>query len=592
MIAFYLHCVHNKGIDAERSIEMKLIPKVKQLEIHNGYLNSKFICIKNNDIDSRLITALHKLPLSVSGTPLYINVSGNSGEAYELTVSEEEICIAADSPAGAFYAIQTLRQIFKEAQVPCLYIKDKPDFSYRGFYQDVTRGKIPTVATVKKLIDTMAYYKMNSLQLYVEHVFEFEESKDLWESTGYLTKEDLREIGAYCKENFIEFIPSLSTFGHMYELLSQEKYRHLRVLKEFPETINFWWNRMAHHTIDPLVPESFTFVKSLINQYAPLFESDIFNICCDETFDLMKYEVEGMDVGAIYLDFTKKIIAHVQSLGKKTMMWGDVLLEHPEIITEFSEDVTFLNWYYDDNVAEMEAKISGFAGLGRKQIVCPGTSAWNRFCERVETEEINIVKMIELGYQYGAEGVLTTNWGDWGNPESLELCMYGLVLGAEKSWSVNTGLNEEFYDSVNELLYGSTSGMEALRKISHLNDRMSWWDMVCNYFKHRQGNGEPLDLPSMERVVEVQRGYLEIQAMLKNEIRSAENSDEYRQEMLLAAEGICVMAELSGKLAGYRIDRVTDTKDWLHRYKDKWLLKNKESEVRKIEDLFLYYDAL
>ena len=59
-----------------------------------------------------------------------------------------------------------------EEQVPCLHIKDKPDFKYRGFYQDVTRGKIPTVDTIKKLIDTMAYYKLNSLQLYVEHVFE------------------------------------------------------------------------------------------------------------------------------------------------------------------------------------------------------------------------------------------------------------------------------------------------------------------------------------------------------------------------------------------------------------------------------------
>jgi len=59
------------------------------------------------------------------------------------------------------------------------------------------------------------------------------------------------------------------------------------------------------------------------------------------------------------------------------------------------------------------------AGLKKRQIVCPGTSAWNRFCERIETEEINISKMNELGYKYGAEGVLVTNWGDWGNLESM-----------------------------------------------------------------------------------------------------------------------------------------------------------------------------
>ena len=579
---------------------MKLIPKVKQLVKHDGYLNRKGLCIQCEDMDVRLVNALHKLPLCAEGVPLYMDISDISGEGYELDITEASIRIMAEGPAGAFYAIQTLRQIFKEERVPCLHIKDKPDFKYRGFYQDVTRGKIPTVETIKKLIDAMAYYKLNSLQLYVEHVFEFEESKDLWESAGCFTGEELREIGAYCKENFIEFIPSLSTFGHMCELLNQEKYRHLRVLKDYPDSVNFWWDRMSHHTIDPLQEESFTLVKSLINQYAPHFESDMFNICCDETFDLTKYAEEGYEVGKLYLEFTKKIISHVQSLGKKVMMWGDVLLEHPEIITEFPADVTFLNWYYDADVKEMEEKIAKFAALHRRQIVCPGTNGWNRFCERVETEEINIVKMIELGYKYGAEGVLNTNWGDWGNPGSLELCMYGLVLGAEKSWSVDTEIDGTFYDAVNALLYGSEAGVEILKKISALNNRITWWDMCCNYFKHRYQTGEALDLPSGEQVEAVQKGYLELLEELNADAWSNDGKDEsfeictaeYREEMLLAAEAICLMAELSGKLAGYEIKRVADTGEWLKRYSRNWLKKNKPSELRKIEELFTYYETV
>ena len=577
---------------------MHLIPKVKQLEIKTGCLVNKRLQLVAENPDSRLQTAMKYFSFSETGTPLFISISGTLGEGYELDIAENTIQITADGAAGAFYAIQTLRQIFMEEQVPCLHIKDKPDFAYRGFYQDVTRGKIPTVETIKKLVDTMAYYKLNSLQLYVEHVFEFEESKDLWESTGYLTKEELREIGAYCKENFIEFIPSLSTFGHMCELLNQEQYRHLRVLTDYVDSPNFWWDRMSHHTIDPLKEESFELVKSLINQYAPCFESDMFNICCDETFDLTKYAEEGLDVGALYLEFTKKIISHVQSLGKKVMMWGDVLLENPKIITEFPEDVTFLNWYYDANVEEMEEKISKFAGLRRKQIVCPGTSAWNRFCERVETEEINIVKMIELGYKYGAEGVLNTNWGDWGNPESLELCMYGLVLGAEKSWSSGTAIDESFYEAVNILLYGNPVGIQTLKKLSKLNDGITWWDVCCNYFKHRYHTGEALDLPSKEQVEVIQKEYLELVGVLNGEAWKANNSsmsqnlEEYRKEMLLAAEGICLMAELSGKLAGYKINKVADTGEWMNRYSRAWLKKNKPSELRKIEELFTYYESL
>lgn len=571
---------------------MKLIPKVKELNIFEGYLANKELYLTSENLDGRLVKILDKFVLSEQGTALSFDISGTSGEGYELKIAEESVHITAEGPAGAFYAIQTLRQIFKEERVPYLHIKDKPDFKYRGFYQDVTRGKIPTVETIKKLIDTMAYYKLNSLQLYVEHVFEFEESKALWESAGYLTGEELREIGEYCKENFIEFIPSLSTFGHMCELLNQPQYRHLRVLNDYKDSVNFWWDRMSHHTIDPLQAESFALVKSLINQYAPQFESDIFNICCDETFDLKKYAEEGLDVGKLYLDFTKKIISHVQSLGKKVMMWGDVLLEHPEIISEFPEDVMFLNWYYDTDVENMEEKISRFAGLNRRQIVCPGTTAWNRFCERVETEEINIVKMIELGHKYGAEGVLNTNWGDWGNPGSLELCMYGLVLGAEKSWSADTEIDEAFYDAVNALLYSSSGGVETLKKISRLNDGITWWNVCCNYFRYRYSTGEQLELPGIEQVEAVQKGYLELRDILNSGAWSNDDCSEYCEEMLLAAEAICLMAEFSGKLAGYKINRVTDTKEWLKHYKEKWLRKNKPSELRRIEELFLYYDGI
>ena len=54
----------------------------------------------------------------------------------------------------------------------------------------------------------MAYYKLNSLQLYVEHTFEFEETKDPLEEKGYISKEEIIELDKYCYDNFIEFIPS------------------------------------------------------------------------------------------------------------------------------------------------------------------------------------------------------------------------------------------------------------------------------------------------------------------------------------------------------------------------------------------------
>ena len=68
--------------------------------------------------------------------------------------------------------------------------------------------------------------------------------------------------------------------------------------------------------------------------------------------------------------------------------------------------------------------------------------------------------------------------------------------------------------------------------------------------------------------------------------------DEYRIEMLVAAEGIQVMTELFGLLAGYPVERETDTREWLTKYRNLWLRECKESELGQIESIFLHMDDL
>ncbi len=566
-----------------------LIPRVKTLETKDGFLKKKAIFYNAPCGDARLIKALGKLEQSADGTPLTIEI-GAEGEGYELWVEENAIRIKGAGPAGAFYAIQTLRQLFAHETVPCLYIQDKPDFEYRGFYHDVTRGKVPTVESMKWLIDQMAYYKLNSLQLYVEHVYEFEETKELIKTTGYLSSAELKELDAYCKENFIEFIPSLSTFGHLFELLNQEQYAHLQVMKGYKASPNRWIDRMGHHTIDPLQPESIELIKSLIDQYVPNFESDIFNICCDETFDLTRvYGESEYDEAQLYVDFVKKIIAHLQSKGKKVMMWADILLKHPETISEIPDDIYFLNWCY--RAEPPEDTIIRFSEMNRKQIVCPGTTIWNRFCERVEVEEKNISLMTEYGYKHGAIGVLNTNWGDFGHTCSLELSMYGLVLGAEKSWSVSTQVGAELDEAVDFLLYQQAGAMAALREVSALNDCIAFREFALNYYKIAYPASRWPRPVLMAEIPEIQARYNAIRERLGKETWTL---DEYRQEMLIAAEAVCLVAELSARHEHRKpkVDRITSSEEWLPKFRAKWTAKNKESELTRIEEFFRLCEAL
>ena len=313
----------------------------------------------------------------------------------------------------------------------------------------------------------------------------------------------------------------------MYEILQQPPYRHLRVLKDYEEEPNVWHARMAHHTIDPQDPESIGLVKSLIDQTLPFYRTDLFNICCDETFDLLaRYPDKA---GEMYVGFVERIMAHLRGKGKRIMMWADILLRHPETIEKLPAETLFLNWAYG---IPDESKIKKLADLGRRQIVCPGTSAWNRFAENVEK------------------------------------------------------VDAAFHGKVNDLLYQRPDGWECLKAVSDMNDLVSWTQFVKNSFFHRAGERERMVFPDRETPERVQALY----DGLRERLPEGEE-DIYRRSLRLAAEGICAVAELTAKAAGYDLPEKIRVAKWLAAYRQNWLRDNKESELRRIEEIFRYFTA-
>jgi len=165
-----------------------IIPTPRNIEENSGCFQAKELSVY---VDKRIIAAAQTLcsefeALTCSYVPItsskrennaIVITHGSSGEGYTLIVSETRISITAQGPAGAFYGIQTLRQLLKENGlfVPRCRIDDAPDFPYRGFYHDISRGRVCRLETLKKIADMLSYFKMNSLQLYVEDAFTFKE---------------------------------------------------------------------------------------------------------------------------------------------------------------------------------------------------------------------------------------------------------------------------------------------------------------------------------------------------------------------------------------------------------------------------------
>ena len=103
---------------------MYLIPQPKSLKELGGVMPRKTICLTSEAADERIDKAVKKLPLSSDGIPMTIICNNSGGEGYTLQLKSDGILLEGNSPAGVFYGIQTLRQIYTHKDIPCLYIED------------------------------------------------------------------------------------------------------------------------------------------------------------------------------------------------------------------------------------------------------------------------------------------------------------------------------------------------------------------------------------------------------------------------------------------------------------------------------------
>ena len=367
-------------------------------------------------------------------------------DSYRLRVGRDGIEIEAASAAASFYAVQTLAQIVTQSSsgaLPCLRIDDWPDFRKRGIYYDLARGRVPTVESLKRQADLLARYKINELQYYIEHTFRFRAHPAIGRGASPLTPDDVLELDAYCRDRHIELVPSLASFGHLAPILTLPEYRHmaedLGVGKyEDPAAHGLpGWKRRRGWTLSPANPQTYRFLDSLFAEFLPLFSSDRFNVCCDETWDLglgQSYTLcKRSGRGRVYLDHLLKVRDLAARYGKRVMFWGDIIRQHPDLIGEIPDDVTVLDWGYDHT--HDFAAIRDFREAGLDFYACPGTSSWNSLFPRWPQSVVNIHGFAAAGRRNGALGLLTTDWGDGGHYNFMEYSWPGYLFGAEQGWN-------------------------------------------------------------------------------------------------------------------------------------------------------------
>jgi hexosaminidase len=362
-------------------------------------------------------------------------------QGYKLTIGADQICIVAHDGAGAFYAGQTLKQIFRQAgwtgQLACAVIDDWPDFPNRGVLLDVSRDKVPKMETLYNLVDLLSELKINQLQLYTEHTFAYREHREVWKNASPMTGEQILALDAYCLERFVELVPNQNSFGHMGRWLVHQRYLRMAEVPGDYEAIKARGGG-GHFSLCPVDPESIEFVAGLFDELLPHFSSRHFNVCCDETSDLgkgrSKTACEERGVGRVYLEFLLKIHEQVKKHGRTMMMWGDIVNKHPELINELPKDIIALEWGYSKD-HPFDKNCQRYAAHGVSFYVCPGVSTWNSIMSMTENALGNLWNAAENGLKHGAIGYLNTDWGDNGHWQPPLASYPGYAYGAAVSWA-------------------------------------------------------------------------------------------------------------------------------------------------------------
>ncbi len=209
----------------------------------------------------RLISQPFKKFKEAKGNSIYFVQDAGilSDEGYSLEVKPNAVIIRAKTAAGAFYGLQTLRQLFPPEfggthsygsvkwVVPACFIQDAPRFAYRGMHLDVSRHFFQPVF-VKKYIDMLAMHKFNTFHWHltddqgwrieikkypelqriascrnetlIGHYNDFPQQFDGKKYCGFYTQREIKDIVEYARKRFVTIIPEIEMPGHALAALS------------------------------------------------------------------------------------------------------------------------------------------------------------------------------------------------------------------------------------------------------------------------------------------------------------------------------------------------------------------------------------
>ncbi|MCD8193158.1 MAG: family 20 glycosylhydrolase [Tannerellaceae bacterium] len=406
-------------------------------------------------------------------------------EGYTLDITPGKVKIAAVTPAGIFYGLQTLRQLLlldhqsgNVIMLPALHIADQPAFGWRGSMIDVSRH-FYTLDYLKKHIDRLAFYKMNKLHLHLTDDqgwrIEIKKYPDLTAKGayrtfnnhdslciklaaenpdfeidprfiterngekiygGYYTQEQLRELVAYAAQRHVEVIPEIDMPGHMMAAITAYPF--------LTDSEHIGWGKQFSIPVCPCKEEVYTFIQDVIEEVCTIFTSDYIHVGADEvektTWEASELcqalmEREGLaDVNQLQSYFVHRVQEIVEAKGKKLIGWDEVLEGG------INSDITVMYWRGWVSDAPYKSVMNG-----NEVIMSPTNPLYFDFLpdksslRNIYTMDI-IYKDIPAGKEHLIQGAQANLWAERIPSEArAEFLLFPRILAlAERTWTYET----------------------------------------------------------------------------------------------------------------------------------------------------------
>jgi hexosaminidase len=429
-------------------------------------------------------------------------------EAYRLNITTKHIIITAGTPAGAFHAVETIRQLLpvsvetgqKKAQVslPSVNIDDQPAYAWRGMHLDVSRHFF-SISYLKKFIDVMALYKMNKFHLHLtddqgwrveikkypklteqgawrtfnnqdsacmkraadnpdfnidqQHIIQ-KNGKTLY--GGFYTQKQLKDLVAYAANRHIDIIPEIDMPGHMMAAINAYPFLTCDSQNK--------WGELFSTPICPCNETTFEFAKNVYTEIMEIFPSKYIHIGGDEVDrrdwgkseackELMKREgiTSLPDLQNYFIDRMEKFF---NSKGRKLIGWDEVL--------EGKISSTAMIMYWRSWVPDAPVKA---AQHGNQVIMTPGTPLY--FDNPADKNSIsNVYNFNPVPQNLTAEqakliiGAQANIWTEYIPSEKRADYMYmpRMTALAELLWTNK----QDYYKSYTQRLVQQYSRLEAL----------------------------------------------------------------------------------------------------------------------------------